>query len=326
MEIYSNVYQYLRQSKMEGYWGMKTSGEIPWTEKMDLNAPFAKIVYPGMKSSEETAIQQKLGKIRAKLRAGARLTGAEKDFLKKHDPQLYVKVLALESEQASYEERLKRCHTRDDAERLKTAKLAELAADMKKEDADYLMIRLSQMREAEKKTASIVAHKPWQRELDQKQAEERKKIKKKEKKEAQKKRAQKKRREEIAQKKKLEEKLQREAALKKKIASDLMEEERAAAERMEEERMEERMETVVREMMAGSEMTGEQIAKFMIAAGMMDQKATRMQVPSHLDALADPPQPPSLGNSTGYAAYRAAAYMPELAEQEEEKKAYIRRA
>ena len=37
MEIYSNVYQYLRQEKLEGLWGMKKSGVLSLTDKMDLN-------------------------------------------------------------------------------------------------------------------------------------------------------------------------------------------------------------------------------------------------------------------------------------------------
>ncbi|MDE6961470.1 MAG: hypothetical protein K2P27_11500, partial [Lachnospiraceae bacterium] len=161
MELYNNMYQYLRQTKMQGYWEMKESGEVPLTEKMDLHASFAKAISSGGKTSDETAVQAKLGKIRAKLKAGARLTSAEKEFLKKHDPQLYMKVMALEQEQAAYEDRLKKCRTRDDAERIKTQKLAEMASNLSKEDAEYLMIRLNQMKEAEKKMASIVTRKPW---------------------------------------------------------------------------------------------------------------------------------------------------------------------
>lgn len=326
MELYNNMYQYLRQTKMAGYWDMKESGEVSWLEKINLNASSVKAVYPGMQSNEETAVQEKLGKIRAKLRAGARLTTAEKNFLRKHDPQLYLKVMALEQEAAAYEERLKRCHTRDDAERIKTQKLAEMAADLKKEDADYLMIRLNQMKEAEKKTSAIVSRKPWQRDLDKKQMEERKRIKKKEEKAAKKKRAQKKRREEAARKEKMEEEIRKEAAQKKKIEEERLMKEKAAADELEEKQMEMRQETVLSELMTGEEMTEEQIAKFMIAAGMMDMRATRIQVPDTADEIPVSPAPPSLGNSTGYAAYRAAVYMPELAELEEEKKPYIRRA
>lgn len=73
-------------------------------------------------------------------------------------------------------------------------------------------------------------------------------------------------------------------------------------------------------------MTEDQIAKFMIAAGMMDAKATKVQVPDTAEVPPESPSvPASLGSTRGYAAYRAAAYMPEL-EGREEKKPYIRKA
>ena len=85
-------------------------------------------------------------------------------------------------------------------------------------------------------------------------------------------------------------------------------------------------ELVASEIMTGEEMTEEQIAKFMIAAGMMDTRATRIQIPDTSEEVPASSLPPSLGNTTRYAAYRAAVYMPELVEMEEEKKPYVRRA
>ena len=93
---------------------------------------------------------------------------------------------------------------------------------------------------------------------------------------------------------------------------------------LEEERIED---SVVSERMTESEMSAEQIAKFMIAAGMMDEKAKEVRVSGQAEGLEDSiPSVPSLGSSSGYAAYRAAAYMPELADQQKEKKSCIRRA
>lgn len=327
MEIYSNVYQYLRQEKLEGLWGMKKSGICSLTDKMDLNAAFTKAVYPGMISNEEAAVKEKLCKIRAKLRSGARLTGTEKEFLKCHDPQLYQKVEALEREAAAYEERLKTCRTRDDAERIKTEKLAEIAAGMKEEDADYMLIRLTQMQKSEKKMAAAVSRKPWQRELDRKQSEAHKKAMKKEAERIKKKKAEKKRREEAARKKRMEEKIQEEAVRKEELADQIMED-RKLEEMIKERELEEKQtnEDIASGRMTGAELAEEQIAKFMIAAGMMDTKATRIQMPETVDAMPAPSAPPSLGNTTGYAAYRAAVYMPELVDLEEEKKPYVRRA
>ncbi len=80
MEYYSNAYQYLKQKKMLSYLEMKTSGDLSWTDKIDPGVSPTQALSPGMKSSEEMAVQEKLGKIRAKLQSGARLTGAEKEY------------------------------------------------------------------------------------------------------------------------------------------------------------------------------------------------------------------------------------------------------
>lgn len=328
MELYSNAYQYLKQKKMKGYVEMKKSGALSWTDKIDPNASFVKVLNSGLKSCEEAGVQEKIGQLRAKLLSGAGLTSTEKEYLKKHDPQLYGKVMELEREQEEYEERLKRSRTRDDAERIKTEKLAEIYAGMDKEDTEYMMIRLIQMQKAEKKTASIVLRKPWQRELDKKRLEIYKKNRKKEDEKIKKKKAEKKRREEAYRKKKMEEKIRQEAAQKEAMRRQMIEEEKVK-ELMEERRQEEEQieESIVSEMMTGREMTAEQIAKFMIAAGMMDEKAAEIRVSGQEETTADSvPSTPSLGSTSGYAAYRAAAYMPELADQEKEKKSYIRRA
>lgn len=342
MEYYSNAYQYLKQKKMQCYLEMKASGELSWADRLDPDAAPAQALHAGMKSREETAAQEKLGKIRTKLQSGAGLTGAEKEYLRKHDPQLYSKVMALEEEESAYEERLQKSRTRNDAERVKTEKLAEMAAGLKKEDVVYMLARLNRMREVEKKMMSLILQKPWQQELDRKRLEIYKKNRKKEdekvkKKKAEKRRkeeafrkkkAEKKRREEAFRKKKMEEKIRQEAAQEEAIREQMIRDEKVK-ELMEERRLEDEHieESTVSEMMTGREMTAEQIAKFMIAAGMMDEKAREIQISSQPEGLEDAvPSVPSLGSSSGYAAYRAAAYMPELADQEKEKKSYVRRA
>ena len=97
----------------------------------------------------KTQIQKKLQKIKNKLRSGARLTGEEKEFLREHAPELYRKVIALERERAAYEEQLKAAKTRDDAENIRMSKMMMEAALAKKEDAEFVMIRMAQMQAAE---------------------------------------------------------------------------------------------------------------------------------------------------------------------------------
>nr|WP_300884477.1 hypothetical protein [uncultured Schaedlerella sp.] len=57
--------------------------------------------------------------IRTKLAAGKKLTREEMDYLQKNDPQTYQKARAIEEEQKSYEEELKRCRTKEDVQRVK---------------------------------------------------------------------------------------------------------------------------------------------------------------------------------------------------------------
>ena len=57
--------------------------------------------------------------IRTKLAAGKKLTQEEMDYLQKNDPQTYQKAKAIEEEQKSYEEELKRCRTKEDVQRVK---------------------------------------------------------------------------------------------------------------------------------------------------------------------------------------------------------------
>ncbi len=328
MELYSNVYQYLKQKKMQGYWKMKKSGELSWTDKIDLHDSFMQAVCQGLTDNKETAVQEKLAGIRAKLSAGSRLSGAEKEYLRKHDPQLYMKVTELEREQDAYEDRLKKCRTRDDAERAKLEKLAELSVSMKEEDAEYMIIRYAQMREIEKKTALLVAQKPWQQELDKKRLETYKKNREREDKKIKEKKAKQRRREKEERKKKIQEKIQQESLRKEEIRKQMLEEEKVK-ELVEENREEEERvnAAVVSELTAGREMTAEQVAKCMIAAGMMDKWVMEVRMPGAEEPFADSaPSVPSLGNTSGYAAYRAAVCMPEIENQEEEKNSYIRRA
>lgn len=329
MEIYSNVYQYLKQNRMEGLLGLKKSGVYLWTDKLDANGPLGKVLSAGMLGSEDKAVKEKLAKIRAKLRSGARLTGEEKNFLQTHDPQLYRKITALEKEEAAYEERLKKCSTRDEAERAKTEKLGQIAADLKQEDPEFSMLRLTRMQDVEKKTAIAVSRKPWQRELNQKKLEERRRIRKKKEEKARQERARKKRREEAIRKEKIEEELRQEKIWKEELMADRIEEENVKADIEEQMLMEQQeAEDLETEWRIGREIVEDQIAKFMIAAGMMDLQATRLQVSDSQENLEETVVlPPSLGSSTGYAAYRAAACMPEFeAQKEEEKKLRVRRA
>ena len=119
------------------------------------NNSLFKVLSSKKTSDNRAAIRRKLERIRQKLRSGARLTPAEKQFLRQYAPQLYEKAMAIERERAAYEERLKRCRTEEELERVKLEKMAEMAA-ADKEDEETLLARMAQMEEAEKEAAKEI--------------------------------------------------------------------------------------------------------------------------------------------------------------------------
>lgn len=62
--------------------------------------------------------------IRAKLNAGKRLSSSELQYLKKNDPETYQHVKAMEAERKAYEQRLRRCKTKEEVQRLKASQMA----------------------------------------------------------------------------------------------------------------------------------------------------------------------------------------------------------
>lgn len=119
----------------------------------------------------KSQIQKKLQRIKNKLKAGARLTGEEKAFLREHAPDLYRKVIALERERAAYEEQLKAARTRDEAENIRMNRMTMAAAAGEKKDVEFEMIRMAQLQAAEAETKMIVLSKPWKHEQDRERRE-----------------------------------------------------------------------------------------------------------------------------------------------------------
>ena len=62
--------------------------------------------------------------IRAKLNAGKKLSSSELSYLKKNDPETYQHVKAMEAERKAYEQRLRRCKTKEEVQRLKASQMA----------------------------------------------------------------------------------------------------------------------------------------------------------------------------------------------------------
>lgn len=114
------------------------------------NNSLFKVLSSKKSSDNRAAIRRKLERIRHKLRSGARLTPAEKEFLRRYAPQLYEQAMSIERERAAYEERLKKCQTEEEMERVQLEKMAEIAAAAKEEVVETVLVRIAQMEAAEK--------------------------------------------------------------------------------------------------------------------------------------------------------------------------------
>lgn len=175
-------------------------------------------------SKSRAAIRRKLERIRHKLMAGGRLTAEEKAFLRRYAPALYDLSMAMERERAAYEERLKNCRTKEEADRIMMEKMAQMGS-AREEDAETKIMRMAQIKAAEKATAAAVNKKPSQVEKDKKkQKEEQERIEAKRKRDR-KKAARERREKERVEKELRQEEYEEEERLKEKQENQYVEKE-----------------------------------------------------------------------------------------------------
>ena len=108
--------------------------QMKWQQKKSNNDFTAdgttKLTDPIARQTEQIRLAQADGssklssQIRAKLASGKKLSREEMEYLQKNDPQTYQKAKALEEEQKSYEEELKRCETKEDVQRVRMNRTA----------------------------------------------------------------------------------------------------------------------------------------------------------------------------------------------------------
>ena len=75
-------------------------------------------------ATSDSSHQSIMSSIRAKLNAGKRLSSSELQYLKKNDPETYQHVKAMEAERKAFEQRLRRCKTKEEVQRLKASQMA----------------------------------------------------------------------------------------------------------------------------------------------------------------------------------------------------------
>lgn len=174
LETIGSLNQYLKSVRQEHQWAMKQGGNpspVLGTGVSRTSVLFVKSASSKKSGLSKSQIQKKLQKIKNKLKAGARLTGEELQFLRRYAPELYRMVLALLREREQYEQRLKEAKTRDEAEQIRMEKMAQSVAAPEKEDPEFKLIRIAQFLAAEEDTKKEVSIKPWKRELDREKRE-----------------------------------------------------------------------------------------------------------------------------------------------------------
>ena len=155
-----------KNAKLESKWekrkqeGFSTEG---LTERQKDNVTFMQTY----KEQQELHPEDKeMQKITNKIYAGSKLTEQEMQYLQKKNPVLYQKMRAVEAEAKQYEEDLKRCKTKDEAQRIKMNKINASVASIRSvesnpniSDADKLAFAQAEqakMREIEKITTKFI--------------------------------------------------------------------------------------------------------------------------------------------------------------------------
>lgn len=140
--------------------GFSTEG---LTERQKDNVTFMQTYKEQQENNPE---DKELQRITNKIYAGSKLTEQEMQYLQKKNPILYQKMRAVEAEAKQYEEDLKRCKTKDEAQRIKMNKINASVASIRSvesnpniSDADKLAFAQAEqakMREIEKITTKFI--------------------------------------------------------------------------------------------------------------------------------------------------------------------------
>jgi hypothetical protein len=155
-----------KNAKLESKWekrkqeGFSTDG---LTERQKDNVNFIN----AYKEQQELHPEDKeMQRITNKIYAGGDLTEQEMQYLQKKNPVLYQKMRAMEAEAKQYEEDLKRCKTKDEAQRIKMNKINASVASIRSvesnpniSDADkfaFAQAEQAKMREIEKITTKFI--------------------------------------------------------------------------------------------------------------------------------------------------------------------------
>ena len=134
--ITGTLYEAGKMMTMQNKWEQKKStGNVFKKEKTELT-PEERQLQTYREQLEETKKGNEYSALYSKIQSGQKLSPAEEDKLKEKDMKSYLEYKANQAEQEAYEERLKRCRTKDEAQRLQTAKMQGNLSKMKNIEND----------------------------------------------------------------------------------------------------------------------------------------------------------------------------------------------
>lgn len=119
---------YMKNFKLQTQWQMKKqSGDILNNKKslqewVDDTSAALSLLKNNEKDKNSSNIDVEA--LYTKIQSGKKLTAAEKDYLRMHDPQMYEKVKSIERERKAYEDEIKRCKTKEDVQRAKFTRIS----------------------------------------------------------------------------------------------------------------------------------------------------------------------------------------------------------
>ncbi len=122
-----------------------------WTQEDWLKHDFQEQLEQNREASKNTDI-------RNKIMYGGTLTPEEEKYLEQNDPTILQKYRQVKAEKKAYEEKLKKCKTKDEVQRLKTQTFGEYVASLKKVENDPcipLSEKLAKAQETLAKTRNI---------------------------------------------------------------------------------------------------------------------------------------------------------------------------
>lgn len=90
-----------------------------------------------------------------KIMEGETLTPEEESYIEREDPAAYEKYKQAKSEKKSYEEKLKKCRTKDEVERLKTQTVTNYLSTLKKMDNNPYISDRDKLAKAQEITAKV---------------------------------------------------------------------------------------------------------------------------------------------------------------------------